>query len=641
MYNSSAPLDFASLSQLAPEDALRQAFDYCEALRTENDELKSALAESMCVLQSLVRDTLQREGRLLAQPCDPSMTLGDFLNSLRPSAPASASQTAPSQDSPALQPAISEQPADTEPETETAASQAETSEPQAPQTSEPQKAAASEKDTEAAEQAASATPEGAPQEADAKPAEADKAAVPAAAQQEADAKPEEAAQTSEPHNADASDKNTKTAKQAEQTTSAAPEAAPQEADAKPAETDKAAAPAAAQKEAAPHTDKDSKTELQYANPYKHSWPDSPLASAEASFGGLRARQQRDQLVAWMRDSRQTLSPKLFTTAQRQLLTSLMMGSDNLTEIASRQDTSPKAIGSIREQISAHSAIWKNFYSYAQQLLHEWSMSMELEPDEPSMADSYLGSTPTQTAYKATLQVQEDGDISQAVSALASDLYGIANIELVGCESGSPMSAYAEDSCSLLMHKDWCGMRSSEKLCLVNWQLNSIAHRQSKLRRTLQTILSLEETPEDLGCTLVKRTSSVAMSRSKCSDIPSELMMEISGIWGSEQLDELDDLLERIYEATHYAPFLYARELIATPHPLLQLFDLSADMVSLRLTNIVSATRAAIAQVYGVKAIPAQPNKGLAKLLHNPGPYLGYLQRRVAGIWAAYCAGGKQ
>ncbi|MDO5296038.1 MAG: hypothetical protein Q4F00_05225 [bacterium] len=363
------------------------------------------------------------------------------------------------------------------------------------------------------------------------------------------------------------------------------------------------------------------------------WPDSPMLPL--SFGGQRAQDQRSNLLAWMRDSSQTLSPDLFNPQQLRWLEPLLQGScafpqSNVSLAAHKDDF----YASVHKQLQEHSSIWQLFSTYANQLLRDWSLSIEIDMDEFDEPETYLGSPQPEISVQATEDIKADADIVSSFQLLTQHLYRLPSPQLQGCEHGSPLSAAeSDDATRIILRSDWCSLAQPEKISLLNWQLHSAAYRNSNLLKTVKTVIALEESLEDLGCTLIKRTASTAMSRAHCP-IPTELIMEMSGIWGNEQIEELDDLLIRLYQATDYQPFLCAREFIASPSPLLQLFDLSADTVSLQLTDAVSVSRAAIAQILGTVTLNKLTEENWPKILRQSHPALAYLHRRLAGIWIA-------
>ena len=612
MYEHHSRFDYAALEQLPAEEALRRVCEYCSVLEARNAELSAALEESRLVLQSFVMSVLQRDGNLLEKTVSPDTPLRDFLRS-HAASPVPASNR------------------------------------------EHNTVSVSEPAFKTVHAFSAALPESQPQYSAAEPdaeliVPAPEPIIPA---------PEPIMHTSEPiiptpkvflsslfkpaaepslqDTAASSEKDGGRAAELTETAGAYNESPASETSADPetvpADRDTAELPAGLpDAHALPPAESISDTKQTEESSYTE-WPDSPMITL--SFGGVQSQKQRGSLLAWMRDPSQILSSDLFSQRQLKWLDRLLKGrwtkGPGCAEVSKYDDS---FYASLNKQLEEHSAIWKQFSDYAHQLLRDWSVSIEIDMEEFDEPETYLNSAQPRITDQATAAVQADSDIASFLQPLNRHLYRIPSLSLVGCDQGSPLSAYSgDDKGQLILRSDWCSLTAPEKLCLVNWQLHSIVCRSANLLKTIKTIISLEDTVEDLGCTLIKRTASIAMSRAHRS-IPADLIMAMSGIWGSEQLKELDDLLVRLHHTTDYQPFLCAREFIASPAPLQQIFDLSADSISLRLTEVKSASRSLIAQILGTDALAELNPDTWPTLLRRPHPSLAYLHRRLAGLWIA-------
>lgn len=570
-------LDFATLSHLPIEEALNIVREYCCALETSNAELTASLEETRLLLHSFVKKALIKENALLDKPATLDISLRDFLYG-------DTNQTVAfpqSNSAGAL-----------EAESTFSGNSTETILPPAQVISEEKVLAGH-------------------------PAEAS----PAAPEDQFAA--EDDAELTETLSALLDDTHNNALPNAAQAGAGAAAVEPPQVLPEIAEQKDAAAPAKSGFDFLDFSDSDLKSA---------EWSDSPLAAA-AEFGGPNSQRQRNSLAAWMRNAQRVLSPEAFSSAQKDWLSAFAQGKPSSMAAGSAAPKKDNTLfNSIQQNLQKQSAIWNDFSVYANQLLRDWSLSIDLDPEETAPPNTYFDGPKLIVTEQATARVKDDEDIQTSLKLLNKYIYHIDTIDLAGCEQGSPLSSLLKEDHGLLVFRDdWLQLGKKEKLCLLNWQLHSIVYRNPNLLRTIKILQFLEDTPEDLGCTLIKRTASAAMGKGNCS-IPADLIMEMSSIWGTEQLEDLDDLLISLYEATNYQPFMFAREFILSPCPLVQIFDLSADLISLQLTDPISASQAVVAQICGIDVLNRYKGDWMGLLRSKD--VTPYLCRRLAGLWTA-------
>ena len=346
------------------------------------------------------------------------------------------------------------------------------------------------------------------------------------------------------------------------------------------------------------------------------WPDSPLLAPTTE----QERARRRELSVWLQHPQRELPASLFSSEQVAHLLEVCQGAWRHVDACSGiiEALPPQTnLASLRID-------WPDFAAYAQSMLREFAKENGtiLNCNGEHFAHE-------NTNVQATAIIQQDGDFQQALEMLHPYFPATCSYSLEGSNSPSPLSYMDErNQGHVILNPQWTSQDLGTKICLVNWQLCAMHNKIATLHHTLRHITSQESTAEALGALLIKRTASVAMSRSILT-IPSSLMVEISGLWGSESPEELDDLLTRICAETGYAPFSYARELIASPHPGRQAFDAEVDRLNCRLVDNASALRAALCLTLGENA--TVPNLTLFDLASGEDNQATYLRGRLAQI----------
>ncbi len=322
----------------------------------------------------------------------------------------------------------------------------------------------------------------------------------------------------------------------------------------------------------------------------------------------------------------------------------LTNSDNISENKRRQLsallTSPETLGDIWKSSSAKSIskdtlsnehpervkIWDGFAKWLQELTDPGINFFNKETDDYSNDNSI---------QEATRLVHEDSEFSQTVNQLNKSIFQIPKLRIWGQGNTEVMSHTASDgSNNLFLHPEWCSLALPTKKCLIAWQMCAIIRNNYPLTRTLDAYLQ-DKHPSDLGAILLKRALSDLVRNSIV--LPSELLMEASGLWGGETVEELNDLLAKLYEATEYSHFQYIRELIDTPHPMRQVFNLEADALGLQLSNIGSATEAIVVQICGLEQAKLFRTCGLSEVLQAPQAEKQYLHQRLTDLWCIYCS----
>lgn len=183
--------------------------------------------------------------------------------------------------------------------------------------------------------------------------------------------------------------------------------------------------------------------------------------------------------------------------------------------------------------------------------------------------------------------------------------------------------------TLLLNRDLEEMPEDEVSFLVGRELFALH------RRHVHLVAAARGVDGPARARLVRRTAAYVIESG--SEVSHTLLGDASSLWGTEPVERIRQLLDRLYEHCLRDEFRILRDFLAAEQPFRDLLEREADRFALQLSGLTAASSAVARLVAPADVREACAREGFQVLYRPPTPELRPLRLRLQRIWAGALA----